>query len=149
MYAPASACRPDVRLINLETSVTPSDDYWKGKGINYRMHPDNVGCLTAAKIDVCALANNHVLDYGYGGLEETIATLTRAGLTVADAGRTLGEAREPTWKPATTEWSSCRSARRRAASRRNGRRQAIGPASIFWTGCQTRPPMSFRVAVSA
>jgi poly-gamma-glutamate synthesis protein (capsule biosynthesis protein) len=31
---------PDVRIINLETSVTRSDDYWRGKGINYRMHPE-------------------------------------------------------------------------------------------------------------
>ena len=30
---------PDVRIINLETSVTTSNDYWQGKGINYRMHP--------------------------------------------------------------------------------------------------------------
>ena len=39
---------PDVKLINLETSVTKSDDYWKGKGIHYRMHPQNVSILTAA-----------------------------------------------------------------------------------------------------
>jgi len=42
---------PDLRIINLETSATKSDDYWKGKGINYRMHPENIGCLTIAKID--------------------------------------------------------------------------------------------------
>ncbi|MDJ0592549.1 MAG: CapA family protein, partial [Pleurocapsa sp. MO_226.B13] len=28
--------RPDVKLINLETSITRSNDYWWGKGINYR-----------------------------------------------------------------------------------------------------------------
>jgi poly-gamma-glutamate capsule biosynthesis protein CapA/YwtB (metallophosphatase superfamily) len=44
-----------------------SDDYWKGKGIHYRMHPDN-----AAHIDCCVLANNHVLDYGDAGLLETV-----------------------------------------------------------------------------
>ena len=53
--------RPDARVVNLETSVTRYDDPWP-KGINYRMHPGNVGCLTAAGIDVCSLANNHVLD---------------------------------------------------------------------------------------
>jgi poly-gamma-glutamate synthesis protein (capsule biosynthesis protein) len=40
---------PDVRIINLETSVTKSSDYRKGKGINYRMHPENNPILTAAK----------------------------------------------------------------------------------------------------
>jgi len=87
--------RPDARIVNLETSITRSDDHWPGKEIHYRMHPDNVGCLTAAGIDVCALANNHVLDFGHAGLRETLETLTRAGLRTAGAGRTLAEAREP------------------------------------------------------
>ena len=59
---------PDVRIVNLETAITTSGDYWKDKGINYRMHPENVSVLLAAGIDIVALANNHVLDWGYGGL---------------------------------------------------------------------------------
>jgi poly-gamma-glutamate capsule biosynthesis protein CapA/YwtB (metallophosphatase superfamily) len=86
---------PDARVINLETSITRSDDYWKGKGINYRMHPDHIACLTVARIDVCTLANNHVLDYGYEGLKETLETLKGAGLKVAGAGATLIEASQP------------------------------------------------------
>ena len=84
---------PDARIINLETSVTASDKYWSGKGINYRMHPKNVCCLTAARVDVCGLANNHVLDYGYDGLAETLDTLRRAGLKTIGAGRNVDEAR--------------------------------------------------------
>ena len=86
---------PDARIVNLETSITGSDDRWPGKGINYRMHPDNVGCLTSAGIDVCTLANNHVLDFGAVGLRETLRTLTRAGIQTAGAGPSLAEAREP------------------------------------------------------
>ena len=86
---------PDARIINLETSVTRSDDHWPGKGIHYRMHPDNVRCLTAAGIDVCALANNHVLDFGPAGLRETLQTLSQARLATAGAGNTLAEARAP------------------------------------------------------
>jgi poly-gamma-glutamate synthesis protein (capsule biosynthesis protein) len=86
---------PEVRIINLETSVTASDDYWRGKGINYRMHPENVACLTVARVDVCTLANNHVLDYGYAGLAETLETLTRAGVKAAGAGCNLAEAQTP------------------------------------------------------
>jgi len=87
--------QPDARVINLETSVTRHDTYWPGKGIHYRMHPENVGCLTASRVDVCALANNHVLDYGYAGLEETLRTLRGAGIGVAGAGLTLEEAQRP------------------------------------------------------
>jgi poly-gamma-glutamate capsule biosynthesis protein CapA/YwtB (metallophosphatase superfamily) len=86
---------PDLRLINLETSVTESDDYWKGKGINYRMHPKNGPCLTAARIDFCSLANNHVLDWGYSGLKETLKTLRRMKLKSAGAGLNLEEAESP------------------------------------------------------
>jgi poly-gamma-glutamate synthesis protein (capsule biosynthesis protein) len=91
--------RPDARIVNLETSITCSDEHWQGKGIHYRMHPDNVGCVTAARIDCCVLANNHVLDYGYAGLLETLETLRRAGVRTAGAGRNLFEA----WAPAALE----------------------------------------------
>lgn len=86
---------PDVSIINLETSITTSDDYWKGKGINYRMHPGNFPCLTAAGIDVCTLANNHVLDWGYAGLLETLQILKKSGIRCAGAGRNRPEAAAP------------------------------------------------------
>lgn len=85
---------PDARIVNLETSVTRCETPWP-KGINYRMNPANVECLTAAGIDVCVAANNHVLDYGPCGLVETLETLHRANLKTAGAGRTLAEARRP------------------------------------------------------
>lgn len=86
---------PDLRMINLETSITKSEDYWRGKGINYRMNPENFPCITAAKIDFCSLANNHILDWGYSGLAETLATLRKAHVKSAGAGRDLKEAEAP------------------------------------------------------
>jgi poly-gamma-glutamate synthesis protein (capsule biosynthesis protein) len=90
--------RPAARIINLETSVTGSDTPWP-KGIHYRMHPDNVGCLTAAGIDACTLANNHVLDWQRDGLAETIATLRRAKIAIAGAGTDLDAAQAPAILP--------------------------------------------------
>jgi poly-gamma-glutamate capsule biosynthesis protein CapA/YwtB (metallophosphatase superfamily) len=87
--------RPDARIVNLETAVTASEDAWPGKGIHYRMHPTNVPCLTAADIQCCVLANNHVLDWGYRGLEETLDTVRAAGILVAGAGRDEVEAAAP------------------------------------------------------
>ena len=89
------AAAPDVRIINLETSITTSADHDRGKEIHYRMHPANVACLRAASIDVCVLANNHVLDWGRAGLEETLDTLERNGLEVAGAGRDRPSAEAP------------------------------------------------------
>ncbi len=85
---------PDVRIINLETAVTRSDT-WLQKGINYRMHPENIPCLNAGGIDCCVLANNHVLDWGHAGLQETLATLRHAGLHYAGAGPDLNAAQAP------------------------------------------------------
>ncbi len=87
--------QPDVKIINLETSVTAHDQPWPGKGIHYRMHPQNVGCLVAAGIDVCSLANNHVLDWGRAGLTETLATLQNAGIETAGAGANTSAAAAP------------------------------------------------------
>jgi poly-gamma-glutamate capsule biosynthesis protein CapA/YwtB (metallophosphatase superfamily) len=92
------AARPDLRIVNLETSVTKSAQPLP-KGINYKMSPDNVGCLTAMRIDCCVLANNHVLDWGRPGLLETLATLQQAGIASAGAGRTLREAAAPATLP--------------------------------------------------
>lgn len=90
-----AAARPAVRVMNLETSVTTSEERARGKGIHYRMHPANLECLSAADVDVWTLANNHVLDHGRSGLEETLHVLHAAGLRTAGAGRDLDQARAP------------------------------------------------------
>ncbi|WBY02295.1 CapA family protein [Ramlibacter tataouinensis] len=90
---------PELRIVNLETAVTRSEDAWPGKGIHYRMHPANVGCLTAARLDACTLANNHVLDWGRAGLRETLATLAGAGIRTAGAGLDAAGALAPAALP--------------------------------------------------
>jgi len=90
--------RPDAWIINLETAVTRADNPWP-KGINYRMNPDNVPCLTEAGVDCCVLANNHVLDWGRDGLLETLQVLQCAGLKPVGAGRNLEEAAMPAILP--------------------------------------------------
>lgn len=86
---------PDLRIINLETSITSSDEAQPAKAVLYRMHPGNIGCLTVARLDACTLANNHVLDFGLAGLEQTLDVLTRAGLGPVGAGRDEQHA----WRP--------------------------------------------------
>ncbi len=90
--------QPDARIINLETSITRSEDYLD-KGINYRMSPQNAACLAAAAIDCCVLANNHVLDWGRDGLLETLATLRGLNIATAGAGSNLAQAGAPAVLP--------------------------------------------------
>jgi poly-gamma-glutamate synthesis protein (capsule biosynthesis protein) len=90
--------KADLRIINLETAITTSDSY-RPKGINYRMHPANIDCLKAARVDCCVLANNHVLDWGVAGLQETLETLDAAAIRRAGAGRDINEASAPAQLP--------------------------------------------------
>lgn len=86
--------RPDLRIVNLETSITRNDSYVR-KGINYRMSPENARCLAMAGVDCCVLANNHSLDWERQGLLDTLATLERLRIKTAGAGRNAGEASVP------------------------------------------------------
>lgn len=50
-----------------------------------------------AGLDMVSHASNHSLDYGYGGLRETLRALDNAGIQHAGTGQTLGDARAPTY----------------------------------------------------
>jgi poly-gamma-glutamate synthesis protein (capsule biosynthesis protein) len=87
--------RPDAFVLNLETGVTRCSDFAPGKGIHYRVSPDNLGCLRAARPDVVVLANNHVMDFGRRGLADTVRTLADAGLVTVGAGPDRAAAEAP------------------------------------------------------
>jgi poly-gamma-glutamate capsule biosynthesis protein CapA/YwtB (metallophosphatase superfamily) len=85
----------DARIVNLETAVTDRGEPWPGKGIHYRMNPRNIDVLRVANLDCCVLANNHVLDWSYAGLGQTLASLHGAGIPTAGAGADARESRTP------------------------------------------------------
>lgn len=88
---------PDVRIINLETSLTLSDDVADGKAVHDRMNPADPACLTVAGPDVCTLATNHVLDLGREGLAETLKVLDTADIATASAGRGCAPSGDIDW----------------------------------------------------
>lgn len=92
--------QPEVRLVNLETTVTERG--WpQPKGINYRMNPANLPVLEAAGIDCCVLANNHILDWGEQGLLDTLNSLDAVGLRHTGAGIDRRSAEAPAVLPLT------------------------------------------------
>jgi len=88
-----------LRIVNLETAITTSPGPCSGKAVHYRMHPANVRCLQAARIDACSLANNHVLDWGPAGLADTLQALRRSGIRSAGAGLNGRQAERPARLP--------------------------------------------------
>lgn len=123
------ACAPDARLVNLETSATTAGAFSREKSVHYRMHPANGDTLSAAGLSACALANNHVLDFGADGLVDTLKTLREVGVKPCGAGRDLAEARRPAAIPARS------GARVRVAAVGSG--SSGIPAS--WAAARSRP----------
>jgi poly-gamma-glutamate capsule biosynthesis protein CapA/YwtB (metallophosphatase superfamily) len=87
--------RPDLRIINLETSITAGGEAWPRKPVHYRMHPKNIAALNALGVDCAVLANNHMLDWGYEGLDDTLKALAEAGIKSAGAGEDISSATAP------------------------------------------------------
>jgi len=86
----------DVVLGNLEGPLTTRGEATQAKEYVFRSPPDKVAqALKRANFTALSLANNHTLDFGAEGLEDTIAALDRAGLKHAGAGANLKAARTP------------------------------------------------------
>lgn len=64
----------DLAMCNLECPVTDRGDR-VSKSYMFRAEPSALAGLVSAGFDIVTLANNHVLDYGMVGLEDTIAHL--------------------------------------------------------------------------
>ncbi|MBW6494832.1 MAG: CapA family protein [Burkholderiaceae bacterium] len=86
---------PAARIVNFETAISERGKPSPDKDIHYRMHPANIGCISAAAIDCCVLANDHVLDWGHQALADTLASIRGAGLKCVGAGENEQRAQEP------------------------------------------------------
>jgi poly-gamma-glutamate synthesis protein (capsule biosynthesis protein) len=84
----------DLAVANLEgvlaTAGQPLD-----KSYLLRAHPLWSQSLVEAGLDLVTLANNHALDYGEEGLDETLVVLGAQDIEVVGAGRSQDEARRP------------------------------------------------------
>ena len=84
-----------LRLASLGTAITSATTAWAGKDTHLRMNPRHVDCLAAGGITACALASDHLLDWDYPGLRETLAALSEAGIAGAGAGLDAASALSP------------------------------------------------------
>ena len=83
---------------NLEGPLTGGGATETPKKYVFRSPPDKVApALARAGFNVVSLANNHSLDYGPQGLEDTRNALEKAGIRGIGAGRNLAEARTPVY----------------------------------------------------
>ena len=79
----------DLAFLNLETVVTDRNDLppdMKGQTspYNFRSHPAGLDALVGAGFNLFSLANNHSMDYGPKGAEETLYHMAVAGAARPD-----------------------------------------------------------------
>lgn len=93
LVAPALSAA-DLAVVNLETAITEGGTP-APKQFTFRAPPSAYEALAAAGVDVASIANNHGLDYGVDGLEDTLDSAAEAGFAVIGGGRTEDEAYAP------------------------------------------------------
>lgn len=88
----------DALVVNLECCLSSRGQQWRRTNRPFHFRADSdwaVPALEEAGVDVCALANNHVVDYEEVALRETLEHLDEAEIERAGAGETIAEALEP------------------------------------------------------
>ncbi|MFB3907459.1 MAG: CapA family protein [Candidatus Eisenbacteria bacterium] len=86
----------EMAICNLECPLTDEGEPHPTKPYVFRGKPENVAGLLYAGIDVVGLGNNHIVDYGQPGLDETIRVLDTAGIQWSGAGDDEYAALQPT-----------------------------------------------------
>ena len=70
----------DLTVVNFEGTLTTSKKSAKGKEFCFRGKPEYAQMLTLGDIELVNLANNHTLDFGKAGLQDTKDNLTAEGI---------------------------------------------------------------------
>jgi poly-gamma-glutamate synthesis protein (capsule biosynthesis protein) len=85
----------DLAMVNVETAITDRGEPVAGKNYHFRSPAQTFAALRAAGVDVVNMANNHALDYGPVGLEDTFAAIKASKLAVVGIGHDADEAYRP------------------------------------------------------
>ena len=87
--------RADLAVVNLGTAITTRGTKPPNKQYAFRAPPSAFAALRAGGVDVASMANNHGMDYGRVGLEDSLDASEAAGLPVVGIGRNADEAYRP------------------------------------------------------
>lgn len=80
-------------MVNLECALTESNTPIKKIGPNLKAPPATADVLRKIGVTDCALANNHIFDFGIPGARDTLAQLARCGIGITGFGTNDEDAR--------------------------------------------------------
>lgn len=73
----------DMTIVNFEGVLTFSEERDESRTYNIKGDPEYVRLLTAGSVEAVSFANNHRLDYGTRGSDDTVAALKDEGIVYA------------------------------------------------------------------
>jgi poly-gamma-glutamate capsule biosynthesis protein CapA/YwtB (metallophosphatase superfamily) len=82
-------------MVNLETAITERGEPVPGKVYHFRSPASAFTALKSAGVDVVNMANNHSLDYGPVGMQDTFDAIAASKLPVIGIGHNAAEAYKP------------------------------------------------------
>lgn len=86
----------DFVIGNLEGAVCDGGTPWQKGGINvWKADARQMQAIEAGAFDAVSVTNNHIMDFGYDGLAETLANLDAINVRHAGAGDNLAAAHAP------------------------------------------------------
>jgi len=78
--------RSDMTIVNLENPICHKEhETREKKGVFLRGVPNSVNGLVNGGVDIVSFANNHIGDFGYGGIKESLEILESKGIGYAGA----------------------------------------------------------------
>ncbi len=83
------------RIVNLEVPLTNKEEPILKCGPNLIAPTKAIAGYKALGIDLCTIANNHILDQGEQGLFSTVEMLDKVGIKYVGAGKNINEASKP------------------------------------------------------
>ena len=84
----------DIRVGNLECAITGRNQS-EQKSYTLKAPPETAKALSLAGFDLLSLANNHAMDYGYAGLQDTQSNLDQYKIATVGAGINATAAHTP------------------------------------------------------
>jgi poly-gamma-glutamate synthesis protein (capsule biosynthesis protein) len=84
----------DIAMVNLETAITEGGTP-EAKDFTFRAPASALDALRAAGVDVTTMANNHGMDFGAAGLQDSLAARAEKGFPVLGIGQNQDEAFAP------------------------------------------------------
>jgi len=85
----------DFRIFNLEVPITDEVRPIEKHGATLFAPCSSIKGISALKVDLISLANNHIMDQGKEGLLSTVTTLKNADIGTVGVGETADEAAKP------------------------------------------------------